>query len=175
MLVMFTGRPPFVEGDGQDQLVTKWASDCLSSGDSGSLKHPTMDAPPDVVLHVAQLALTCTAERTAARPSMAHIANELQSIREEVVGKVELIAAVKVEVLDDVLEERKDEAHPNPFHKDPANAPEHPATEDDEDEGDEARLSGEEDVVEVVDKEGDVGGQDEEEDETDAEVGGADD
>ncbi|CAI7814623.1 unnamed protein product [Closterium sp. NIES-54] len=93
MLVMFTGRPPFVEGDGQDQL----ASDCLSSGDSGSLKHPTMDAPPDVVLHVAQLALTCTAERTAARPSMAHIANELQSIREEVVGKVELIAAVKVD------------------------------------------------------------------------------
>ncbi|CAI7788505.1 unnamed protein product [Closterium sp. NIES-54] len=97
LLVVLTGRPPFVEADEEGQLVTKWASDCLSSGDSGSLKHPTMDAPPDVVLHVAQLALTCTAERTAARPSMAHIANELQSIREEVVGKVELIAAVKVD------------------------------------------------------------------------------
>ncbi|CAI7863832.1 unnamed protein product, partial [Closterium sp. NIES-53] len=74
------------------------ASDCLSSGDSGSLKHPTMDAPADAVLRVVELALTCTMERTAARPSMAHIANELNVIREKVVGKEELNAAVKVDV-----------------------------------------------------------------------------
>ncbi|CAI5462954.1 unnamed protein product [Closterium sp. Yama58-4] len=73
------------------------ASDCLSSGDVGSLMDPTMDAPADAVLCVAQLALSCTAERTAARPSMAHIANELQAIREEWVGKEELSAAVKVD------------------------------------------------------------------------------
>ncbi|CAI5525494.1 unnamed protein product [Closterium sp. Naga37s-1] len=97
MLVVFTGRPPFVETDGEGQLVTKWASDCLSSGDLASLNHPTMDAPADAVLRVAQLALTCTTERTATRPSMAHVANELQAIREEVVGKEELSAAVKVD------------------------------------------------------------------------------
>ncbi|CAI7889549.1 unnamed protein product [Closterium sp. NIES-54] len=73
------------------------ASACLSSGNLGSLTDPTMDAPADAVLRVAQLALTCTAERIAARPSMAHIANELQSIREEVLGKEELSAAVKVD------------------------------------------------------------------------------
>ncbi|CAI5526607.1 unnamed protein product [Closterium sp. Naga37s-1] len=73
------------------------ASDCLSSGDLGGLKHPTMDAPADAVMRVAQLALSCTAERTAARPSMSHVANELQAIREEVVGKEELSAAVKVD------------------------------------------------------------------------------
>ncbi|CAI6002921.1 unnamed protein product [Closterium sp. NIES-64] len=63
----------------------------------GSLKDPTMDAPADGVLRVAQLALSCTVERTAARPSMAHVANELQAIREEWVGKEELSAAVKVD------------------------------------------------------------------------------
>ncbi|CAI5462951.1 unnamed protein product [Closterium sp. Yama58-4] len=97
MLVVFTGRPPFVEADGEGQLVTKWASDCLSSGDLGSLNHPTMDAPADAVLRVARLALSCTVERTATRPSMAHVANELQAIREEVVGKEELSVAVKVD------------------------------------------------------------------------------
>ncbi|CAI7753443.1 unnamed protein product, partial [Closterium sp. NIES-54] len=97
ILVVFTGRPPFVEADEEGQLITKWASDCLSSGDLASLNHPTMDAPADAVLRVAQLALTCTTERTAARPSMAHIANELQAIREEVVGKEVLSAAVKVD------------------------------------------------------------------------------
>ncbi|CAI7788500.1 unnamed protein product [Closterium sp. NIES-54] len=91
------GRPPFVEAGEGGQLVTKWASACLSSGNLGSLTDPTMDAPADAVLRVAQISLTCTMERTAARPSMAHIANELQSIREEVVGKEELSAAVKVD------------------------------------------------------------------------------
>ncbi|CAI5525430.1 unnamed protein product, partial [Closterium sp. Naga37s-1] len=98
MLVVFTRRLPFVEADDSGQLVTKWASDCLSSGDLDSLKHPTMDARADAVMRVAQLALSCTAERTAARPSMAHVANELHAIREEVVGKEELSAAVKVDV-----------------------------------------------------------------------------
>ncbi|CAI5951710.1 unnamed protein product [Closterium sp. NIES-65] len=97
MLVVFTGRPPFVEADGEGQLITKWASNCLSSEDLGSLNHPTMDAPADAVLRVARLALSCTADRSATRPSMAHVANELQAIREEVVGKEELSAAVKVD------------------------------------------------------------------------------
>ncbi|CAI5480322.1 unnamed protein product [Closterium sp. Yama58-4] len=97
MLVVFTERPPIVEIDGEGQPLSKWASDCLSSDDVGSLKHPTMDAPAEAVLRVAKLAIICTAERTATRPSMAHIANELQAIREEVVGKEELSAAVKVD------------------------------------------------------------------------------
>ncbi|CAI5462958.1 unnamed protein product [Closterium sp. Yama58-4] len=64
-----------------------------------------MDAPADAVLRVAQFALSCTVERTAARPSMAHVANELQAIREEWVGKEELSAAVKV---DAEVQEMKD-------------------------------------------------------------------
>ncbi|CAI5462917.1 unnamed protein product [Closterium sp. Yama58-4] len=81
------------------------ASECLSSGELGSLKDPKLDAPADAVLRVAQLALSCTGERTAGRPSMAQIANELQAIRDEVVGKEELSAAVKV---DNQVQEMKD-------------------------------------------------------------------
>ncbi|CAI5462952.1 unnamed protein product [Closterium sp. Yama58-4] len=81
------------------------ASECLSSGNLGSLKDPSMDAPAHAVLRVAQLALSCTVERTAACPSMAHVANELQAIREEWVGKEELSAAVKV---DAEVQEMKD-------------------------------------------------------------------
>ncbi|CAI5951694.1 unnamed protein product [Closterium sp. NIES-65] len=119
MLVVLTGQAPVLETDGESRQITPrastslsktsaypWiASECLSSGDMGSLKDPTMDAPADGVLRVAQLALSCTVERTAARPSMAHVANELQAIREEWVGKEELSAAVKV---DTQVQEMKD-------------------------------------------------------------------
>ncbi|CAI7758069.1 unnamed protein product [Closterium sp. NIES-54] len=97
MLVVLTGRPPLSEDAGDTKQIMLWASKCLSSGDLGSLKHPTMDAPGDAVLRLTELAVSCTVERTASRPSMAHIANELQAAREEVVGKDELSAAVKVD------------------------------------------------------------------------------
>ncbi|CAI7836012.1 unnamed protein product [Closterium sp. NIES-54] len=72
-------------------------SKATTASDVYSLKHPTMDAPGDAVLRLTELAVSCTVERTASRPSMAHIANELQAAREEVVGKDELSAAVKVD------------------------------------------------------------------------------
>ncbi|CAI5996439.1 unnamed protein product [Closterium sp. NIES-65] len=65
--------------------------------DSESLKDPRMDSPEDAVLRVAELAVSCTVERTASRPSMALIATQLQAVREEVVGKNELSAASKVD------------------------------------------------------------------------------
>ncbi|CAI5474645.1 unnamed protein product, partial [Closterium sp. Yama58-4] len=62
-----------------------------------SLKNPSMDALDDVALRLAQLALSCTVERTASQSSMANIANKLQGIRHEVVAKEELSAAIKVD------------------------------------------------------------------------------
>ncbi|CAI5515873.1 unnamed protein product, partial [Closterium sp. Naga37s-1] len=66
--------------------------------DSENLRDPGMDAPPgDVVLRLAELAVSCTVDATADRPTMAHIVNELQAVREEVVGREELSAATKVD------------------------------------------------------------------------------
>ncbi|GJP71830.1 hypothetical protein CLOP_g2620 [Closterium sp. NIES-67] len=97
MLVVVTGRPPLSESYGESSHILSWVSECLSSNTIASLKTPGMDAPEAAMLRVAELAISCTVERTASRPTMAHVANELQAIREEVVGKDELIAAVKVD------------------------------------------------------------------------------
>ncbi|CAI5467665.1 unnamed protein product [Closterium sp. Yama58-4] len=105
MLVVLTGRPPASEDDGESKQITLWASQCLSSNDIESLRDPRMDAPEDAVVRVAELAVSCTVERTASRPSMALIANELQAVREEVAGKKELCAAIKV---DAQVQEMKD-------------------------------------------------------------------
>ncbi|CAI5507709.1 unnamed protein product [Closterium sp. Naga37s-1] len=97
MLVVLTGRFSLVEDAGETKHIVVWVSECLSSGGLESLKHPTMDAPGDVEQLLAELAVSCTVERTASRPSMAHIATQLQAVREEVLGKEESGAAIKVD------------------------------------------------------------------------------
>ncbi|CAI5507706.1 unnamed protein product [Closterium sp. Naga37s-1] len=93
MLVVLTGRSSLSEGDQAHRGVA-------------SLKHPTMDAPPgDAVQRLAELAVSCTVERTASHPNMALISNELQTVREEVAGKEESGAAIKV---DAQVQEMKD-------------------------------------------------------------------
>ncbi|CAI5507710.1 unnamed protein product [Closterium sp. Naga37s-1] len=105
MLVVLTGRPPVSEDDGESKQITPWASQCLSSNDIESLRDPRMDAPDDAVLRLAELAVSCTVERAASCPSMAHIATQLQAVREEVAGKKEFCAAIKV---DAQIQEMKD-------------------------------------------------------------------
>ncbi|CAI5495804.1 unnamed protein product, partial [Closterium sp. Naga37s-1] len=97
MLVVLTGRSPHT-GDGErNGHILRWAEDCISSKKTDLLKDVSMDAPDDAVLRLAQLALRCTVQCTASRPSMADVANDLQGIRHEVVGKEELSAAVRVD------------------------------------------------------------------------------
>ncbi|GJP38708.1 hypothetical protein CLOM_g23126 [Closterium sp. NIES-68] len=97
MLVVLTGEAPIIESAGETRQITSWASECEALGDLKSLTDSRIEAPGDAVLRVTQLAISCTVERTASRPSMAHIANELKAIRDEVAGKDELSAAVKVD------------------------------------------------------------------------------
>ncbi|CAI5495805.1 unnamed protein product [Closterium sp. Naga37s-1] len=111
MLVVITGRSPRPSEGEKNGHILRWVGaaafvlllcsfhleGCISSGNLAPLKDVSMDAPDDAVLCLAQLALHCTVQRTANRPSMADIANELQGIRDEVVGKEELSAAVKVD------------------------------------------------------------------------------
>ncbi|CAI7790733.1 unnamed protein product [Closterium sp. NIES-53] len=70
---------------------------CMAAGTKGDLKDPSMESPEDAVLRVAELALWCTGERTARRPSMGDIANELLAVRNEVAGREESSAAQQVD------------------------------------------------------------------------------
>ncbi|CAI5999241.1 unnamed protein product [Closterium sp. NIES-65] len=97
MLVVITGRSPRLAEGEKNGHILRWVEDCVSSNNPTLLKDQDMDAPDDAVLCLAQLALRCTVQRTASRPSITTIANELQGIRHEVVGKEVLSAAVKVD------------------------------------------------------------------------------
>ncbi|GJP48867.1 hypothetical protein CLOM_g8142 [Closterium sp. NIES-68] len=97
MLVVLTGRSPSPMADGESNHILAWVEACLASDNPTRLKGLSMDAPDDAVLRLAQLALSCTVERTASRPSMEGIASELQGIRNEMAGKGELSAAGKVD------------------------------------------------------------------------------
>ncbi|CAI5949112.1 unnamed protein product [Closterium sp. NIES-64] len=78
-----------------------YVEECLSKGDLTGLKSPGMDAPAEVLLHLTQLAISCTVARTANRPTMGDVANELQAVRNEVGGKEEVRPAVKVDAEDE--------------------------------------------------------------------------
>ncbi|GJP35821.1 hypothetical protein CLOM_g20344 [Closterium sp. NIES-68] len=97
ILVVLIERILITETGGERTHILHWVQECLSMGAVARLKNPNMDAPEDALLRLAQLAVSCTVERTASRPSMADIANELQAVRNAVAGREELRAAVKVD------------------------------------------------------------------------------
>ena len=56
------------------------------TGDAPSFKDPQFDVPDDALLKLAQMALSCMAMPTSARPRMRSVSMELESIRGDVVG-----------------------------------------------------------------------------------------
>ncbi|CAI5496132.1 unnamed protein product [Closterium sp. Naga37s-1] len=121
ILVVLSGRPTSFDIQGRPTHILEWVHACMAgdtkgdlkdpsmeapedavhacmAGDTkGDLKDPSMEAPEDVVLRVTELALRCTGERTASRPSMGDIANELLAVRNEVAGREESSAALQVD------------------------------------------------------------------------------
>ncbi|GJP51948.1 hypothetical protein CLOM_g11078 [Closterium sp. NIES-68] len=86
MLVVLTGRNVTFKDDGEISSIVDWAEKHISNEDALSLGDPCMEAPGDVILRIAHMAISCTAKLTATRPSMARLANDLEAIRAEVVG-----------------------------------------------------------------------------------------
>ncbi|CAI7906549.1 unnamed protein product [Closterium sp. NIES-54] len=102
ILVVLTGRALTAKAATGSMHILPWVDECLSKGDVAGLKSNTsMDAPDDVLLRLTHLALTYTVDRTASRPTMGGVANELQAVRNEVGGKEEVRAAVKVDEEDE--------------------------------------------------------------------------
>ncbi|CAI5522507.1 unnamed protein product [Closterium sp. Naga37s-1] len=101
MLVVITGRSPrSADGDKKGHIL-RWVEDCVSSNNPALFKDVSTDAPDDAVLRLMYLP--------------ACVANELQGIRQEVVGKEELGAAVKVDLL--AQEMRSGTSFPNDLAK----------------------------------------------------------
>ncbi|CAI5960506.1 unnamed protein product [Closterium sp. NIES-65] len=97
MLVMLSGRgatisaiSPATQSDACDShepiSISKWATDLMAEGKTSPLRDPRMEAPDDITIRLAHLAVTCTAMPTASRPSMSRVAQYLEIIREEVGG-----------------------------------------------------------------------------------------
>ncbi|GJP41265.1 hypothetical protein CLOM_g928 [Closterium sp. NIES-68] len=86
MLVVITARRAVhVAGDMQINLK-QWVAPLVASNAVAALKDPRLDAPDDLVLRLARLALSCTAMPSASRPAMSQVLVELVKMREEVLG-----------------------------------------------------------------------------------------
>ncbi|CAI5527152.1 unnamed protein product [Closterium sp. Naga37s-1] len=66
--------------------ISKWATGLMAEGKTSPLRDPRMEAPEDITIRLAHLAVTCTAMPTASRPSMSRVAQYLEIIREEAEG-----------------------------------------------------------------------------------------
>ncbi|CAI5461239.1 unnamed protein product, partial [Closterium sp. Yama58-4] len=109
MLVMLSGRgatintmSPGTEPDAcashEPISISKWATDVMAAGKITHLKDPRMEAPEDITLRLAHLAVTCTAMPTASRPSMSRVAQYLEIMQEEVgEGDARARAAARVD------------------------------------------------------------------------------
>ncbi|GJP37926.1 hypothetical protein CLOM_g22375 [Closterium sp. NIES-68] len=86
MLVVISARKAVqVKGDSQISLK-QWVAPFVESRDVAVFKDPYLEAPDDVVLRLARLALSCTAMHVASRPSMNQMLGELVKVKQEMLG-----------------------------------------------------------------------------------------
>ncbi|CAI5995769.1 unnamed protein product [Closterium sp. NIES-65] len=96
MLVVITAhKAVHMAGDIQINLK-QWVAPLVASGDVAAFKNPHLDAPGDLLLRLARLALTCMAMPTASRPTMGRVLGDLLGMKEEVgvLRRTELHAAL---------------------------------------------------------------------------------
>ncbi|CAI7807469.1 unnamed protein product [Closterium sp. NIES-54] len=89
MLVVITARKAIHMADDIQINLKQWVAPLVASGEVSSFKDPHLDAPDDLLLRLARLALTCTAMPTASRPTMGRVLGDLLGMKEEVLGGAE--------------------------------------------------------------------------------------
>ncbi|CAI7909317.1 unnamed protein product, partial [Closterium sp. NIES-54] len=86
MLVLITARKAIhMDEDGQTTLK-HWVAPLVASSAVATFKDPQLEAPDDLVLRMARLAISCTGMPTASRPSMIRILAELQQMKSDFFG-----------------------------------------------------------------------------------------
>ncbi|CAI5953633.1 unnamed protein product, partial [Closterium sp. NIES-64] len=86
MLTILTARKAIYNSDDNQINLKQWVAPFVAANDGVTFKDPSLEAPPDIILRLARLALSCTAMPTALRPNMIKVLAELEALREEVRG-----------------------------------------------------------------------------------------
>ncbi|CAI5472384.1 unnamed protein product [Closterium sp. Yama58-4] len=98
ILTTMSGRNALAtDENGNSFNVKKWAESLVAAGKAEELKDPRLDAPADLILRLAQLALRCTAMPTVTRPDMIQVVSELTALRKEFLGKVSSRMAERID------------------------------------------------------------------------------
>ncbi|CAI5983441.1 unnamed protein product [Closterium sp. NIES-64] len=97
MLAVITARKAIYNIDSNQVNLKQWAAALVAAGDVAALKDPHLQAPDDLVLRMACLALTCTAMPTASRPGMSRVLAELLLLKEEFFGEEEDRMAIRID------------------------------------------------------------------------------
>ncbi|CAI5953631.1 unnamed protein product [Closterium sp. NIES-64] len=86
MLTILTARKAIYNSDDNQINLKQWVAPFVAANDGVTFKDPSLEAPPDIILRLARLALSCTAMPTVLRPNMIKVLAELEALREEVRG-----------------------------------------------------------------------------------------
>ncbi|CAI5513432.1 unnamed protein product, partial [Closterium sp. Naga37s-1] len=86
MLTILTARKAICNSEDNQINLKQCVAPFIAANDGVTFKDPAFDAPPDIILRLARLALSCTAMPTALRPNMIKVLAELEALREEVCG-----------------------------------------------------------------------------------------
>ncbi|CAI5472015.1 unnamed protein product [Closterium sp. Yama58-4] len=97
MLAVITARKAVYNIESNQVNLKQWAASLVAAGDVAGLKDPQLQAPDDLVLRMARLALSCTAMPTASRPGMSRVLAELLLLKEEFYGEDEDRMAARID------------------------------------------------------------------------------
>ncbi|CAI5991436.1 unnamed protein product [Closterium sp. NIES-64] len=86
MLVVITARKAVHVTEDNQINLKQWVAPLVDSSAVLAFKDPHLDAPDDLVLRWARLALSCTAMPAASRPSMNQVLGELVKLKQEAFG-----------------------------------------------------------------------------------------
>ncbi|CAI5486128.1 unnamed protein product [Closterium sp. Naga37s-1] len=97
MLEVITARKAIRIIESNQVNFKQWAASLVAAGDVAALKDPHLQAPDDLVLRMARLALSCIAMPTASRPGMSRVLAELLLLKEELIGEEEDRMAARID------------------------------------------------------------------------------
>ncbi|GJP34351.1 hypothetical protein CLOM_g18805 [Closterium sp. NIES-68] len=97
MLTLITARKAIYNVDSDQFNLKQWVAPLLAAGDAAAFKDPQLEAPDDLVLRMAKLALSCTAMPTASRPSISRVLGKLLVMKEKFLGQEEDRMAARID------------------------------------------------------------------------------